>query len=152
MLKEKTGSDRHFFLIHEGSGEVEGYIELCSRLTSNFNVWGINADRLENYAPKHLTIEDVALYYVNILQKIQPTGPYFIAGWSIGGTIAFEIARYLEQTGEIVKLLALIDAAPPHRRLKRNIEEFTVESELMWARKYLHSDIIEEKLKDVIGT
>jgi acyl-CoA synthetase (AMP-forming)/AMP-acid ligase II/tetratricopeptide (TPR) repeat protein/acyl carrier protein len=51
------------------------------------------------------------------MQSIQPTGPYFIAGYSFGGLVAYEIARHLRSVGASVGMLAIIDQlAPVHLR------------------------------------
>jgi len=48
---------------------------------------------------------------------VQPHGPYFLGGWSLGGNLAFEMSRQLVEQGERVGLLALLDAAalPPEK-------------------------------------
>lgn len=54
----------------------------------------------------------MAKLYVHEVQKIQPKGPYQLAGWSFGGTIAVEMARIFESKGEKVSFLGLLDAYP----------------------------------------
>ncbi len=48
--------------------------------------------------------------YTSRIRAAQPDGPYRLGGWSMGGIIAFEVARRLEQAGAEVSLLALLDA------------------------------------------
>jgi thioesterase domain-containing protein len=55
---------------------------------------------------------------------VQPQGPYFLAGYSLGGAAAWETARQLEAAGERVALLALIDAPFPRRPLGVRAREF----------------------------
>ena len=50
--------------------------------------------------------------YVSIIRKIQPTGPYNLLGWSFGGLVAHAIATQLQDMGEEVALLALLDSYP----------------------------------------
>ncbi|MFP2932202.1 thioesterase domain-containing protein, partial [Pyxidicoccus sp. 3LG] len=47
------------------------------------------------------------------LRTVQPSGPYFLGGWSLGGVIAYEMARQLRASGETVALLALVDSYVP---------------------------------------
>ncbi len=54
-------------------------------------------------------VESMAALYVDQLQARQPHGPYLLGGWSVGGMVAWEMARQLEQRGERVALLALLD-------------------------------------------
>jgi len=48
--------------------------------------------------------------YTRRIRSVQPDGPYTLGGWSMGGVIAFEVARSLEQAGADVDLLVLLDA------------------------------------------
>ena len=65
------------------------------------------------------TIEEAAAQYLRLIREIQPGGPYALLGWCNGGTLAFEIARQLEEAGEVVSLVFLIDTWIPdyHKRL-----------------------------------
>jgi thioesterase domain-containing protein len=47
--------------------------------------------------------------YAAAIRAAQPAGPYRLAGWSMGGLVAYEIARQFEEHGEEVALLALLD-------------------------------------------
>jgi thioesterase domain-containing protein len=55
----------------------------------------------------------MAAWYIRCLREVQPAGPYSLGGWSMGGVVAFEMARQLEQQGETVDLLVLIDSFAP---------------------------------------
>ena len=114
MLRKEGVDAGHLFFVHDGTGGVDGYIEFCSHLNNGFNCWGIRAGKLDGEG-QNLTIEALAGLYAEKIRKIQPHGPYFIAGWSIGGTIAFEMVRQLEEAGETPGFLALIDAPPPQK-------------------------------------
>ncbi len=131
LILLKTGNDqtRHLFLIHDGSGEVGGYIDFCEHIISDFNYWGIRADRLEDYPADELTIEEIARKYIEKIRVIQPDGSYYIAGWSLGGTIAFEMISQLEELGEEVAFGVLIDTYPPELDSWEEIDEIAVGSE-----------------------
>jgi thioesterase domain-containing protein len=51
----------------------------------------------------------MAAHYVQEVRRLQPSGPYYLAGASMGGKIAFEMAQQITEQGEPVDLLALID-------------------------------------------
>ncbi len=129
LLKPGVNSDKHLFFIHDGTGQVDGYIECCNHLTHRLNYWGIRAEPLRHLEPCNRTIEELAREYIEKLKKVQPHGPYFIAGWSLGGTIAFEMVGQLEETGEKILFLGLIDAPGPQKDEQKNIIEFNLESE-----------------------
>ncbi len=56
----------------------------------------------------------MAAHYVQPIRHVQPTGPYHLLGWSFGGLVAHAIATRLQNAGEQVDLLALLDAYPLH--------------------------------------
>ncbi|MCX6580369.1 MAG: amino acid adenylation domain-containing protein [Candidatus Aminicenantes bacterium] len=142
---------KHLFFIHDGTGEVEVYMEFCNRLNSEFNCWGIRADRMESLAPRNITIEELARNYIETIKKIQPNDHYYIAGWSLGGTIAFEIVAQLEQLKEKVSFLALIDSPPPYKKIWQEASQFDLESELRFLKDYAIPGKMKKKLKNMAG-
>ncbi|MEM9682470.1 MAG: thioesterase domain-containing protein, partial [Pseudomonadota bacterium] len=71
----------------------------------------------------------MADHYAGEMRKLQPTGPYYVGGYSFGGWIALEVARRLQDAGEEVALLAILDttfvgrraALPLRARLQRHM-------------------------------
>jgi thioesterase domain-containing protein len=59
------------------------------------------------------TIEEMAVYYKEAVQAIQPQGPYHLVGWSFGGIAALEVARLLRKDHHEVRLLGLIESVLP---------------------------------------
>ena len=57
--------------------------------------------------------------YVDQIRKVQPTGPYHLLGWSMGGHLAHAVAASLRQAGDEVPLLAVLDAYPVEPSLRR---------------------------------
>ena len=66
----------------------------------------------------HSRITDMAAYHIGKIRSVQPHGPYLLGGMCAGGVIAFEIARQLQDQGEKVAMVALIDAADVEAPLK----------------------------------
>ena len=64
------------------------------------------------------TLEQIADGYVQLIQRVQPAGPYALLGWCVAGTLAFEVARQLTAAGQHVSQLLLFDTEAPGR-LKR---------------------------------
>src|SRR5205085_10283071 len=58
-------------------------------------------------------IEDMAAHYVDCMLRVQPSGPYVIAGYSFGGLVALEMARRVAASGQRVEELMLFDTYPP---------------------------------------
>jgi amino acid adenylation domain-containing protein len=62
------------------------------------------------------SVKEIAASYVHSIRSVQPNGPYYLAGHSSGGNIAFEMAQLLDSQGEKVGLLALLDTYGPRSR------------------------------------
>jgi len=149
---DNEGKPSHLFFIHDGSGEIHGYIELSRYLNPRLTCWGIRVPRfpLTQPGPKEFDIRRLASLYVETIKTVQVKGPYCIAGWSLGGIVAFEIARLLESQGETVSHLILIDAPPPHAKEIKTPFAFSRESELNLFYELLPQE--RGPLLDVIGS
>ncbi|MCP4264051.1 MAG: SDR family NAD(P)-dependent oxidoreductase [Candidatus Brocadiaceae bacterium] len=62
-----------------------------------------------------IRIEDIAADHIKEMKTVQPEGPYFLEGYSIGGLIAFEMAQQLYRQGEEIALLFLLEPISPVR-------------------------------------
>ncbi|MGD0207573.1 MAG: amino acid adenylation domain-containing protein [Verrucomicrobiota bacterium] len=107
------GSKRPLFLVHPAGGHVFPYIHLAQLLGPDQPCYGLQARGLEDGQDPHTRIEDMAAWYIQALQTVQPTGPYLLGGWSMGGVVAFEMAQQLHAQGQRVSLLALLDGRIP---------------------------------------
>ena len=127
------------------------YLELCNHLDSRFNCWGIRAypDSTGPYAPRHITVEESAKKYLETIKKACPDGPYYIAGWSSGGPIAFEMVRLLEQMNKEIGFLGIISSTPPQKEWWYEAKEFTLELELQWVQDLFRDTDIKGMRKDV---
>src|SRR5262249_40516496 len=67
-------------------------------------------------------IEDLAAHYIEAMKTIQPEGPYFLGGWSIGGIVAYEIAQELSPQGQKIGQLLLLDSGARANR-EEHLEE-----------------------------
>ncbi|QHE95541.1 amino acid adenylation domain-containing protein [Pseudomonas cannabina pv. alisalensis] len=113
----KEGTQYPLFLIHEGSGDIGYAQQLAKQISSDIPVYGFSASGLQ-IGEEHLTtIEAMASRYIQGIRHIQPDGPYRVAGWSAGGTIAYEIAHQLIGAGATVEFLGLIDTTSDYRHL-----------------------------------
>jgi amino acid adenylation domain-containing protein len=110
---QSYGNRRPLFLIHPAGGQVFPYVHLARCLGSDQPSYGLQARGLEEGENPHARIEEMAACYIEALQTIQPQGPYCLGGWSMGGTIAFEMAQQLDAQGQRVVLLALFDSRIP---------------------------------------
>jgi phthiocerol/phenolphthiocerol synthesis type-I polyketide synthase E len=106
---QTAGSRPPFFCVHGAGGNVLIYRDLARRLGSDQPFYGLQAPGLDGSCPPLARVEDMAALYAREIRRAQPSGPYFIGGYCLGGTIAFEIARQIQAQGEHVALLAMFD-------------------------------------------
>jgi amino acid adenylation domain-containing protein len=112
LVPLQAGEGNPLFLVHPVGGNLLCYLSLIRRLAPR-PVAGFQAPGLEEEGASPDTIEELAACYLRELRAMQPRGPYHLAGWSLGGLIALEMARVLLAEGDAVALLALIDSRPP---------------------------------------
>jgi thioesterase domain-containing protein len=119
---QPEGNDRPFFCAHPVGGSVFCYADLARMLGRERPFYGLQAPAQGVFSEDALyssgtTIEQIAALYIRDIQRIQPGGPYLLGGWSMGGLIAFEMARQLTEQGESVGTLVLFDThLPPRNR------------------------------------
>ncbi|MPY80191.1 MAG: amino acid adenylation domain-containing protein [Actinophytocola sp.] len=102
------GSNRPFFCVHPVRGGIFDYVELAAALGDDRPCYALQSPDGQPY-PR---IEDMAKHYLAAVRSVQPTGPYVLGGWSMGGVVAYEMARQLTDLGDEVALLVLLDAWP----------------------------------------
>ena len=98
------------FFVHDGFGETLAYRSLAYRLRAELPVYGLYPLAAQGVGMVHTRIPAMAAHYVERLRSVQPHGPYLLAGLCAGGVVAFEMARQLQQQGEAIGAVVLIDA------------------------------------------
>ena len=99
---------RPVFWIHAGLGGVEAYQEIAKEINRPF--FGIQAKGWMTHKQPLEGIYAMAAYYVHIIRTVQPEGPYDVGGYSLGGTIAYEVTRQLQELDQKVNSLVMIDS------------------------------------------
>jgi FkbM family methyltransferase len=105
-----AGDGRPWFFVHASGGDAFPYLPLARRLSGP--VYGLRAAGLGDAEPD-ADIPTMAIRYLGEIQKIQPHGPYRLGGWSMGGVVAYEMARRLRAAGEEIEALVLLDSYNP---------------------------------------
>ena len=103
------GSKPPFFCVHGVGGNVLGFRELAGLMSPDYPFYGLQAQGLDGKRPCFTRIEEMAAHYIQEIKTVQPEGPYFVGGYSLGGLIAYEMARQLLASGEAVGLVVLLD-------------------------------------------
>jgi thioesterase domain-containing protein len=104
------GSKKPLFLIHGLGLNVLLYTTIIGHLDPDQPVYGLQAKGLNGTDEPLSTIEEIAAYYISEILTVDPEGPYAMAGFSLGGKIAFEMGRQLTAMGKRVSFLGLIDS------------------------------------------
>ena len=104
------GHERPLFLVAEWSGFDTYFSKLGEHIDAAIPVYGLLCVDLGEPHPQ--TMEGLADRLIRRMRTAQPAGPYRIAGWSWGGTLAYEIATQLIGQDETVEFLGLFDTEP----------------------------------------
>jgi thioesterase domain-containing protein len=107
------GDQPPLFCIHPLGGWMDHYLMILSAIDSARPVFGIRGRGLEPGEALPTTVEETARQQVEAIKTVQKTGPYHLLGFSNGGIIAFELACQLEERGEKVAFLGIIDVTAP---------------------------------------
>ncbi|NEQ78660.1 MAG: non-ribosomal peptide synthetase, partial [Okeania sp. SIO2C9] len=90
-------------------GNVVYFHQLAHHLGNNQPFYALQPSSLDGVSEPFGSVEEIAAYYLQAIQSLQPSGPYFLGGHSFGVMVAFEIAQQLQKQGETVALLAFFD-------------------------------------------
>ncbi|XTP10868.1 amino acid adenylation domain-containing protein [Streptomyces albus subsp. chlorinus] len=118
-----TGTRPPLFAVHPAGGLAWCYAGLAARLGPDQPVHGIQARGLRDDEPLPATLLEEAADYAARIRAVQPHGPYRLLGWSVGGVLAHTAAVLLQEAGERVDLLALLDAFPAEQWRQRPAPE-----------------------------
>ncbi|WP_395375876.1 amino acid adenylation domain-containing protein [Marinicella sp. W31] len=136
------------FLLHEGSGETFYYRPLAKRLEKHFPVYGLTlvgtSINIEN-----LSLQQLVSEYIKCIKKIQPQGPYRIAGWSDAGKLAYEMSNQLLANGDEIEFLGLLDSVRQEPSKEQGFADMTTygymsgdhDERIDFAKKYFNAEI-----------
>lgn len=110
---QANGSKTPLFCIHPIGGNVLEYLNLVKYLGSEQPVYGLQAPGIDGKQTPLNRVEEMAAHYIQEIRTLQPQGAYFLAGFSFGGLVAYEMAQQLHSQGQKVALLAMFDTHSP---------------------------------------
>lgn len=90
-------------------------------LGNNQPLYGLQAQGLDGETEPLQSVEEIATQYIQVIQTVQPTGSYFLAGHSFGGKVAFEMATQLRNMGESVAYVGILDIPAPTKSFNQSI-------------------------------
>ena len=98
---------------------------IAEDLASSYPCYGLEIPGFDGATPPLETVEEMADVLCETADTIAPEGPLSIVGFSLGGSIAYEMARRFEQAGRTVRLVVLLDSATPSQMRPRDRNEVT---------------------------
>jgi thioesterase domain-containing protein len=107
---KKEGNKAPLFLVHGAEGNVLIYRPLTHYIEKERPVYGLQAQGLDGHSAIEGDFKIIASRYIDEILSIQPTGPYFVGGYCLGGLIAYEMARQLVDAGKTVGLVSMIES------------------------------------------
>lgn len=123
------GTKPPVFLIHPGVGEVLVFINLARVLHDDRPIYALRARGFDYGDRTFTSFEEMVDSYTFAIESQYPSGPYFLAGYSFGGAVAFEIGKRLEARGKRVAWVGILNL-PPHIQFRMR--------ELVWVEVLLN--------------
>ena len=110
LVPIKEGGNRPpFYCVHGGAGHVFNYQKLADHLADDQPFYGVQPPSWTGHRVEPPKVEELAAKYVAEIRQFQPVGPYYLGGFCFGGMVVYEMARLLQEAGQDVALLALIE-------------------------------------------
>jgi acyl transferase domain-containing protein/thioesterase domain-containing protein/NAD(P)-dependent dehydrogenase (short-subunit alcohol dehydrogenase family)/acyl carrier protein len=122
MTFHENGQQAPSFWIHGAPGDTNWLWSLSQSLGPDFPLFGIEAVE----SASETSVEELAEYYLSVIRESGRAQRYRIGGYSFGGAVAVEMCRALEQKGELVEDLILLDTYAPGSADLRYLKENTI--------------------------
>jgi amino acid adenylation domain-containing protein len=113
-----NGSKTPIFIFHGVGGNVLNYARLVGFVEPDQPFYGVQSFGVDGESEPIEGISQMAKAYINEMKLFKPYGPYILAGGSMGGMIAFEVARQLIEIGDSVEKIIMFDTFGPNLELK----------------------------------
>jgi amino acid adenylation domain-containing protein/FkbH-like protein len=116
---QPRGNKPPLFLVHGAGGDVLwGYANLVAHMEPDQPIFALKS-RGQAGLEEFTSLDEMAAFYANEIRTFQPQGPYYLGGYCFGGNVAYEMARKLQNDGQTVALVALLDSAPSNAGYER---------------------------------
>ena len=134
LVRLKSGSeDPPVFIAHGLGGSVMDFFQVVKHIQTPRAIYGMQAKGIDGVEEPLDRIEDMARYSLDAVKQVQPHGPYFLVGFSLGGLVALEMAQQLTAEKEKIGLLLMLDSYPHVSRLSRG-QRARLSSRQTWRR------------------
>lgn len=103
------GSKTPVYVIHGSGLNVFMFHSMMKYFDEDRPLYGIQAIGLDGTEQEITSVEEIAARYISDMRVSNPEGPYILVGYSLGGMIAVEMAKQLQEAGKQVTMLGMID-------------------------------------------
>ena len=152
-IQNGTNKDSQWFIVHGQGGGILNYYDLARELGEDKTVYGLQSIGYDDSRFPNLSVEEMAVRYIEEIKQVKKEGPYTLSGWSFGGIVAFEMARKLEELGDKVSFLGLLDVHPIEQgkeilslNIKNAFEELEKFNDQLGIEKISFEQMSEEQL------
>jgi thioesterase domain-containing protein len=136
---QTKGTKPPIFCVHPGGGFGTVYQNLSHALGPDQPVWAFQARGIGQEEALHESMDHMVEEYIAAMRSVQPSGPYTLLGWSSGGTVAHEMAVRLENEGDTVSAVILMDTS------------INIEADASTDDTQSHEDAVQGQLVDFAG-
>ena len=113
LLPLRTRGEREpLFCLPPASGLSWGFAGLARHINAGRPLYGLQSRGLVPGQERAGSLAEVVAEHTALIREVQPHGPYHLLGYSMGGLVAHDVAVGLQEAGEQVALLALLDSFP----------------------------------------
>ncbi len=142
---KSAGEKNPIFCFHGVGGNILNYVTLVPATKNERPLLALQSIGLDGVTPPLRSIEEMANSYIREIKLAQPEGPYLLAGGSMGGMIALEVAMQLKKRGDVIDKLIMFDTFGPNLDLK----SYSSERKRPFIKKV--KDAIEIRSKNLIN-
>ena len=130
VLPLRSGTGPTLFCLHPASGFAWQYSSLLHYLGGDYPVVGLQSPRPSGVIAACDSVDAMCDRHLATIRQLQPHGPYWLLGYSLGGSLAQGIATKLQQAGEDVAFLGLLDTYPSEGQEWRTPDEMEAQQEV----------------------
>jgi amino acid adenylation domain-containing protein len=116
---QPNGNKAPLFLFHAQGGESLGYRYLAEHLDPTRPVYGLDPTRVRDRAPRPASMDAMVDRYLQVIRGRQPSGPYLLGGFCMGGAVAWATAQRLQREGDDVRLVVMLQSDHPNYPVTR---------------------------------
>lgn len=155
---QANGARTSVFAVPGHNGDVFCYRALAQSLGDDQPFYGLQPPGLDGHGEPLTSVEDIAACFASQIRAFQPQGPYIIAGYCAGGTVAFELAQQLLHGGAAISFVALFGSPYPAyfrlrsqlwQRLARQTERISKHAHELASQSWgEHRPYLAEKLRE----